>query len=94
MHLKSREYLAGVPKLLIEITVGVCCHARLESLIDGLMEDTAHSSVEKRFYLSFDIKLSAVDVAECPYKQFLVELQVGYRCVVRIEVGLIDYQSK
>lgn len=94
MHLESREYLSGMSELLIEIMVGIGRRTWLESLIGSLPKYAAHSSIEQRFYLSLDIELLSVDVTEGPYKQVLIELQTGSRCVVRIEVGLIDYQSK
>nr|DAQ85980.1 MAG TPA: hypothetical protein [Caudoviricetes sp.] len=66
----------------------------MKALIDSLTEYTAHSSIEQWLYLRLDIELLAIDVPKCPYKQFLVKLQTGSRCLVRIEVNMIDYQSK
>lgn len=94
MHLESREHISGVSQLLIKVMVWVGRRARPEALIDSLMEYAAHGSVEQRFNLRPDIELLSIDVAERPYKQFLVELQTGSRSVVCIEVDMIDYQSK
>ena len=81
-------------KLFVEVVVGICYRARLKSLVGSLTEHTAHSSIEQRLYLRLDIELLAIDVSKCPYKQFLVKLQADGRCLVRIEVNVIDYQSK
>ena len=91
MHLECREYLIAAFELLLEFLVMI---GRYESLVCSLVEDIPYSFIEIWFYLSLDIELLSVDVTEGPYKQVLIELQTGSRCVVRIEVGLIDYQSK
>lgn len=94
MYLESREHISGVPQLLVEVMIGVGRRARLEALIGSLVEYAAYGSIELWLYLRLYIELLSVDVTEGPYKQVLIELQTGSRCVVRIEVGLIDYQSK
>lgn len=94
MYLESREHISRVPQLLVEVMIGVGHRARLETLIGSLMEYAAHGSIEQRFNTRLYIELLAVDVAECPYQQFFIELQTGDRCLIRVEVNMIDYQSK
>lgn len=94
MYLESREHISRVPQLLVEVMIGVVHRAWLETLIGSLMEYAAHGPIEQRLYLRPDIELLAVDITECFYQQFFIELQTGSRCVVRIEVYMIDYQSK
>lgn len=94
MYLESREHISGVPQLLVEVMIGVVHRAWLETLIGSLTENAAHGSVEQRLNLCADIELLAIDIAKSPYKQFLVKLQTDDRRIVRIEVNMIDYQSK